>query len=472
VKLRALAVSLLAAAALTLPSASANPLAEPTVLTIDPSAPLGPVNRKLVGVGWHHHAGPPISAVSDLSPHLVRIDASFEQIAPEPGVLHLDGLLARVAEIRAIGGEPLVILSYMPAWLGSPRAYGRDPTRVPPSDPAVWEQLVYDTVHALATAEAPATMFEAWNEPDVPIFWQDLPSAWVDLAERTARMVARVEQETGVDLRFGGPAMALPEPVYLAHFLERFRKADLPLDFVSWHYYGNYPFFGPDGQEFPGYTDPVYPVVGRRNPAARPQTFGDQVHAMRAWVEAGLAGSGKPMPELIIDEWNLSAAGYDTRHDTHEGAAFAASTLISMQASGLDAGAFFKAASTGAHAGDHGMVSLDGARKPAWWTFWLWQRLADERVAVSGAPEGVTALASLDARRLTVLVASFSASDPKGRDVELDVGGSDAGATALIRRIDADNPTAASATPVPVVDGRVSFRLPAQAVVLVEVPAP
>ena len=471
-KLRALAASLLAAAALTLPSASANPVASPTLLEVDAAAGLGPVNRDLVGVGWHYHAGQPITAAQELAPKLVRIDASFEKISPEPGVLHLDGLLARVAEIRAVGGEPLVILSYMPAWLGSPRAYGRDPTRVPPSDPALWDKLVYDVVHALATAPAPATMFEAWNEPDVPIFWQDLPSAWVDLAERTARVVARVESETGVDLRFGGPAMAIPEPVYLASFLSRFRDPTLPLDFISWHYYGNYPFFGPDGQEFPDYTAAVYPVVGRRNPATTPTTFEGQIHAMRAWVEAGLAGSGRAMPDLIIDEWNLSAAGYDTRHDTHEGAAFAASALMAMQQAGLDAASFFKAGDTDrVHAGGHGLVTLGGTRKPAWWAFWLWQKLAAERVAVTGMSEGVSAVASRDHNSVTVLVSSFSGSDPKARDVVLHVAGVDGTApVAFIRRIDADNSDAESRTPVPVVDGKVSFRLPAQAVALVEFP--
>jgi Glycosyl hydrolases family 39 len=473
VNLRAIGAAALAVASLALPAATADPLSAATTFDVDAAAPLGPVNRDLVGVGWHYHAGAPIDAAADLLPRLVRIDASLEQISPAPGVLHLDNLLARVAEIRAIGGEPLVILSYMPAWLGSPRAYGRDPTRVPPSDPAMWEKLVYDVVHALATAEAPATMFEAWNEPDVPIFWQDLPTAWVDLAERTARTVARVEGDTGVDLQFGGPAMALREPVYLAAFLSRFRNPELPLDFVSWHYYGNYPFFGPDGQEFPAYTDPVYPVVGRRNPAARPQTFEDQVHAVRAWVEAGLAGSGRPMPNLFIDEWNMSAAGYDTRHGTHEGAAFAASALVAMQDAGLDAASFFKSGDTGEHPGDHGLVTVDGERKPAWWAFWLWQQLADTRVAVVGGSEGVTAIASRDGHRVTILVASFSASDPKGRDVELHIGGLDGTTpTATIRRIDADNASAAARSPLSVEDGRVSFHLPAQAVALVEVVAP
>lgn len=443
---------------------------DPVTLRVDAAASLGEVNKRLVGVGWHFNGSAPIASVADLKPGYVRIDASFEHISPERGVLHLDNLLARVAEIRAIGGEPLVILSYMPAWLGAPRAFGRDPTRVPPSDPAAWEQLVYDLVKALATADAPATVFEAWNEPDVPVFWQDLPTAWVDVAERSARAVARVERDTGVDLRFGGPAMAIPEPVYLATFLERFRKPDLPLDFVSWHYYGNYPFFGPDGQEFPGWTDLIYPVMGRQNPVATPRVYEWQVDMMRAWVQAGLAGSGKPMPELVLDEWNLSAAGYDRRHDTHEGAAFAASALVAMQDGGLDAGAFFKATDTADHesAGDHGLVTALHNRKPAWWSFWLWQQLASQRVAVSGAPHDVFTIASRDAHRVTVLVASFSASHPKDRAVELVVDGAGPIAAARVRRIDAAHSAANNVEHLSVADGRVSLALPAQAVALVE----
>ena len=438
------------------------------VLTVDAATEVGAINRDLVGLGVHA-GGAPLSTVADLQPHLMRIDASLQDVSPSPGVLRLDPLLARVAEARAIGAEPLVILSYMPAWLGAPNAFGRDPTRVKPADLDGWETVVHDVVRALATAPAPALRFEAWNEPDIPLFWQDTPLAFADTMVRSARAVARVEEETGLDLVFGGPALAVPDPVYLAPFLLAFRDASLPLDFVSWHYYGNLPFFGPDGTEF-GETEAVQPVIGQQNPLTSPSAFGPQVDLMRTWTTAALAGSGRAAePSLLLDEWNLSSGGFDLRHDTNVGAAFDAGVLMELQDAGLDASSFFRANDTRTTGGDHGLVRTDGTKKPAWWTFWLWQQLAARQVPVAGTSEGLWAVASKDADRLTVLVASFSALQPASRVLDIDVSGLGwTPASATVRRVDGAHASAAAAEPVEVQGSRVTLPLPEQAVALVE----
>ena len=440
-------------------------------ITIDPSRPLGPVDRDLVGLGWHE-GGAPLSTVEALRPRFIRIDAALEEISrTRDGPLDVAPLLERVAQIRAIGAEPLVILSYLPAWLGEERAFGRDPTRVRPSDLDEWERVVHDTVLALATAPDPALVFEAWNEPDVPLFWQDTPVAWVDTVERSGRAVAAVEAETGLDLRFGGPATAVPDPAYLVPFLQRFRDPGLPLDFVSWHYYGNYPFFGPDGAEFP-LTEPVQPVLGRPNPLASPAAYGPQVDFVHTLVESTLAGSGRRRPELVLDEWNLSAAGFDRRHDTAAGAAFVAGVLVEMQDAGLDAAAYFRANDTRGVAGEHGLVRTDGTRKPAWWSFQFFRSLAPTRVGVE--PErsyldDLWALASTDGERITVLLARFRADETPSSPVPLriDVEGQDV-VSAQVRRIDRDHPGSAETASLEIEGGDIEVLLPRPGVALVD----
>ena len=444
-----------------------------TTVTVDAGAPVGELNRRLVGFGWHDGAVP-LTSIAPLHPDLVRIDASLETVSTGPSAaLRLDDLLARVAEVRGAGGEPLVILSYLPAWMATANTGPRDPTRVRPADLSAWERLVHDVVLALATAPAPAMRFEAWNEPDVPLFWQDSPLAWVDLAEASGRAVAAVEQETGLDLAFGGPATAVPDPAYLVPFLERFRDPTLPLDFVSWHYYGNYPFFGPDGAEFP-LTEPIQPIVGRQNPIASPSAYPPQVDFVRALTEGALAGSGRPLPELVIDEWNLSAAGFDRRHDTAAGAAFAAGVLSELQHAGLDAAAFFRATDTSGVPGEHGAVRVDGTPKPVWWAFDLWQRLADSVVAsqLDGPPGDLFAVATAAPHRVVVLLSSFSgdASRTDAQRVTLHLMGLQTQpVSATVRRIDDRHPTAAGSEPV-AVDGRsVAIEVPRPGVALVEI---
>ena len=99
-------------------------------MVLDAGATTGAaVNPALVGFGWHH-GGAPLASVAELEPDLIRVDASLQDVSSGPDApLALERLLAKVAEVRAIGGEPLVILSYLPAWLGT-NAFGRDPTRV------------------------------------------------------------------------------------------------------------------------------------------------------------------------------------------------------------------------------------------------------------------------------------------------------------------------------------------------------
>lgn len=440
-------------------------------LRIDTARPLGTVNDDLVGLGWHE-GGAPLSTVEALQPHLIRVDASLQDVSTSrDGPLHLDPLLGRISAIRSIGAEPLVILSYLPAWLGEERAFGRDPTRVRPSDLDAWEHVVHDVVHTLATAAEPALVFEAWNEPDVPLFWQDTPVAWLDTVERSARAVAAVEAETGLDLRFGGPATAVPDPAYLVPFLQRFRDPALPLDFVSWHYYGNYPFFGPDGAEFP-VTEPIQPVLGRPNPLASPAAYGPQIDFVRTLVETTLAGAGKLPPALVLDEWNLSAAGFDRRHDTAAGAAFATGVLVEMQDAGLDAAAYFRANDTRGVAGEHGLVRTDGSLKPAWWAFRLFRSLAPTRLAVEperGLVDDTWALASTDGRRITLLLSRFSADQdgvPPTR-LRIIVEGNEI-ASARVLRIDGDHLAAVRPEPLAVEAGGIEVSLPRPGVALLE----
>jgi hypothetical protein len=355
----------------------------------------------------------------------------------------------------------------MPAWLGEPHAYGRDPTRVPPADLDKWEALITRVVTDVATAPSPARRFEVWNEPDIPIFFQDLPTSFVQMALGTHRAVAAVESAEGLDLEVGGPAAFFADPVYIGAYVEAVTREGLPLDFVSWHHYGNTPFLGPDGAEdiLPPYILPLYPVAGRRNPATSPSAYRVQVEAVRAQVAAILAGRPGYDPELIIDEWNLSAGGYDIRHDTHEGAAFVASTLMEMEDVGLDAADFYRSVGS-AREGDWGLVRPDGSRKPSFHVFDAWNETAGDRLALSGAldADGVYARATRSGNQVHVLVASFVASGGRDQAITLVLEGVCAAPDAVVRGIDQDSPDFADPRPIEVADARVGLELPAQSV--------
>src|SRR5436305_13214836 len=166
------------------------------------------------------------------------------------------------------------------------------------------------------------------------------------------------------------------------------RAAGIPVGFVSWHYYGNYPFIGPDGVEplFPKQVTPAVSLLGQRNPVASPQTYLVQLDQVRTWAQTTLGY----VPELMVDEWNLSSGGCDKRMDTNEGAAFQTATLAALASDNLDRALLFSAVDTYDHDisvnplptryRGWGVVDRSLARKLAWYAQWMWERLAGARL--------------------------------------------------------------------------------------------
>ena len=161
--------------------------------------------------------------------------------------------------------------------------------------------------------------------------------------------------------------------------------------------------------------------------------------------------------------------------NTNVGAAFDAATLITFQADGLDAAAFYQATDTDARPGGWGTVTLAGRRRPSWSTFRLWHVLAPVEVALGGAQPnaGLWAIASRDRsrRRLTVMLASFSVASPQARTVVLAVRGLRRGRLkASVLRIDATHERLRRPSRLRVArGGRVAVALPPQAVAFVTI---
>lgn len=377
-------------------------------------------NRRLVGVGWDGSAFT-ARVAAPLRPDLVRIDASMENLyhrGPRIDDAVRATLLGDVQEARSIGATPVVILSYMPRWLADGGRPTTDVTRVPPSDPAVWKRLVIEVVTMLSAAGV--KWFEVWNEPDFPVFFQGLPTEFFESIYRpSAEAVGEVARRTGRRLRFGGCACSTPNPVWIAEMIRFAQDNGLPLDFISWHYYGNTPFLGPDGAEpiGPPEVRPLLAPLRQRNPATSFAFYGDQVELVRYLRDALYEGDAKP--ELWIDEWNLSPGGFDRRHDTAEGAAFQAGVLIELQRRGLDRAAVFRSVDPAYGTdvvprrpelfGAWGLVGRYGTVKPAWRAHRFWRDLGRDVLAYASPGDarlGVTGVLTRRGRRTFAAILS------------------------------------------------------------------
>lgn len=146
-----------------------------------------------------------------------------------------DGLLE-------IGVRPFVELSFMPRKLSaSPpvlHPFWYKPIVSPPKDWDRWGDLVYNfTKHLVdryGIEEVSQWYFEVWNEPNLD-FWAGDPkqSTYFELYDHAARAIKRVDPR----LRVGGPATA--QAAWVDRFIQHCVQANVPVDFVSTHVYGN-----------------------------------------------------------------------------------------------------------------------------------------------------------------------------------------------------------------------------------------
>jgi hypothetical protein len=446
----------------------ARAVSSSATVTIDRAA-LGPaVNGDLGGFNWRTGGG----VIAPLHPHVVRSFAvRLASISPRPDVYDFRAADAEVDAIEQTGATPMLVIIERPTWSSKAGSSG-------------YQEAIAGVLRHFAV-ERPAgghiqPWFESGNEPEFPpTSHGEMP--WELQADVRAQVHALLEVEHWVGRRFvyGGPGALFADPAVAAAFVTVARKAGRLPDFVSWHAYSNAPLLGPDGPEDP--TKPAslfWRVDHGSNPVASPTVLGEGVDVVGAAVAAGLR-PGEAMPALIVTEWNLSSGGLDHRHDTYEGAAHALASLIEMQGHGLSAATFFTSVDrhcadpahnpSGADAcGDWGTATISGQRKPVWFAFDLWNRMAGRTVAVAGddPASGFWALASGDGTTLRILLVSFSSSVRTQRRVTLDGLGPSTG-DGTIRRIDPSHPDGA---PEALAAGQREIDLPANSAALVELP--
>ncbi len=352
-----------------------------------------PFPRELLGAAQHPISPGVIAQVTPARVPHMRVDAYFDRAVPAEGVYDWSEMDARVGAMRASGAEPLLVLAYVPPWLSAcadQPAIDRLPPIghvewrfCPPSDLAKWRAVVRDGA-AYAATRWGVREFEGWNEPDNPGFWRGTLADYLALYEATAAGVADASRLTGEDLRLGGPATLFANPAWIPPFLAFAAARSLPVDFVSYHWYADYPFLGP--------IDPLPGTVVTDNPAMLTRHFRDHAAIVRSWADA--AGFGDA--DVWLDEWNLNA-GDAPRMRGPFGAPFVAAAFREMtRDGGPDKASFFNV--------EHdvwGLFGTDGRPRPSWLAFRALLSLGDVLLPVdreaSSAP-GVDAVAARDER--------------------------------------------------------------------------
>jgi hypothetical protein len=307
-----------------------------------------------------------------------------------------------IIPIFQAGMEPLMCLSYKPLVL--------DPQGTetqPPADMNEWAQVVTAYVMHFKRMGYTGLHWEVWNEPDLSFFFKGSPQQYVELYVTTARAVKQVDPTAKVggtaDSSVGSPGGKL-EP--LLAYLQA--HPEVPLDFVSYHDYGD-----PDGDGLPPYR------------------LDWNVEA----VESLLADYDLEPRDIFVTEWHLTPSlttGAGAPSDTNVGAAAAAVRVSNLLKYPNIRRAFFFSPIEGfkpeeVFSGDLGLLTVNYHRKAMYNLFQMISFLGSTRLSTQVSGENTAnrasyALATRDGDAGATVVLAWNYWD-QGRTVDLTVSG-------------------------------------------------
>jgi xylan 1,4-beta-xylosidase len=268
--------------------------------------------------------------------------------------------------LLSIGMKPFVEFSFMPGALasGDGKIFWWQANVTPPRDYGKWDDLITALVkhwtERYGETEVASWRFEAWNEPNLRIFWQP-PSgttprdAYFELYKHTARDVARVNPNYAV----GGPAGA--GPIWTKELIDFCGQENVPIDFISYHSYGL--GGGPSGLDEYGnkklYLSPnLHDVI---------DTVNSQIPVVQQ--------SSRPHLPIYITEWSASYSSRDPIHDSYFMAPFILEQLRHTES--LNSMSFWtftdifeeNGPAPRPFYGGFGLINYENIRKPAFWAF-------------------------------------------------------------------------------------------------------
>ncbi|MEW9625400.1 GH39 family glycosyl hydrolase [Rhodanobacter geophilus] len=340
-----------------------------------------------------------------------------------------DGLLER-------GVRPFVELGFMPDDMSSdPRAiqdFWYHPNVAPPKDYALWDGMIRAFAQHLVARygidEVSQWYFEVWNEPNIG-FWAGNPKmpTYFTLYDHTARALKSVSPR----LRVGGPATA--QAAEVGDFLRHVHAANVPVDFVSTHVYGD---------------DTADNVFHTRENIPRK----DMVCRAVDKVHQEVLASPYPKLPFIMSEFNASYANLPNVTDTVYMGPWMANTIRAC-AGKVDMMSYWSFSDVFEEGGvvrtpfygGFGLIAEDRIPKPAYNAFAMLHKLGDMRLPsssdsalVTRRADGTLVLALWNYAPPVGDTASYTIGKPKGevRHFEVELSSLPANAGAKVWRLD------------------------------------
>jgi xylan 1,4-beta-xylosidase len=384
-------------------------------------------------------------------------------------------LLDRIFDTyHACGVKPYVEIGFMPKEFSThpePYQHNFSPTNrnsglftgwaYPPKDYAKWEELVYQwTLHDLrryGSNELASWYWEVWNEANIG-YWRGTPADFQKLHDYAIAGVRRAFPAA----RVGGPDAAGSGGVFTRAFLEHCLRGTnyatggigTPLDFVSFHAKGGNPMVT-NGVVRMGIANQLRTIADGFNIVASYPELKDKPIVIGESDPEGCAACLSPpyvayRNGTVYSSYTAASFGHEQDLADRAGVNLRAALTWAFEFEDQPYFAGFRALAT------------EGIDLPVLNVFRMFSRMSGERVradsdgsvpldtllrsGVRGRPD-VSALASLDGKRLCVLVWHYHDDDVTGPDaaVTLSFGGMPAGARQMKLveyRVDAEHSNA------------------------------
>jgi len=339
-----------------------------------------------------------IPQVSGLYPKYIRLDHiyDFYEVVSRDSSNNLNFNFSKldqtVCDIYNTGAKPFFSLGYMPptmsedgSLIGKPKNWNE------------WTFLVQRTVEhysnkgtvlpcgALDDFWKTDIYYEVWNEPDLESFgkWRYTggDKSYSDLYFYSVK--GAQQSQNVLKFKIGGPVTTALYKNWIQIFLDYVITNNLRIDFLSWHHYS---------KKTDDYTDDIIKI--------------------NKWLgESPKYNRFQNLPK-VISEW-----GYDSYvneiADTNVGAAHTVASLRNLLNAEVELAFLFEIKD--GLAPSWGILTHEGAEKPRYYALKLLNSLEGNRLIVDGEGSNVSAIASINEEKITLVLTNY---DDSGRNYE------------------------------------------------------
>jgi xylan 1,4-beta-xylosidase len=240
----------------------------------------------------------------------------------------------------------------------------------PPADP--WKRIVSDVATHLKGG--PVSYHEVWNEPNFDWFFTGGPTDYFKIYENTSVAIKAVNP----DAKVGGPTVSLPD--WYQGFVQYVQAKNLPLDFFSYHNYGEMAH---------EWTSLVNNLLVADPRFVKTETSLDEYNIYHSWPAGGPQDKFEGANEMLF-----SFLGFLDRPELTS--VFWAQFMDPCDCGGIER---------------LGLLDLNGRRKATYNAFRIWAMMPVDRNTTQSDVAKVIAVASSDAHHAGLLLLNRTGSD-------------------------------------------------------------